>query len=104
MANFPSMVASLVSPVEKLVDHILMLTESEERDLTASDPRPKPAVHFDHQVTLYINANNKLTCKNGRIIKKKCNDFVRYLTCKSNTGFRFHCMTCLVNKDVAKMC
>ena len=68
MVSFLWRVASLVAPVEKLVVRILRLTESEERGLTASDPRPKPAVHFDHQLTLYINANNKLTCKKGRIL------------------------------------
>ena len=65
MVSFPSRVASLVSPVEKLVVHILRLPESEERGLTASDPRPTQAVHFDRQVILYINVNTKVTCKNG---------------------------------------
>ena len=68
MVSFPSRVASLVSPVEKLVVHILRLPENEERGLTASDPRPKPAVRFDRQVILYINVNTKLTSINGRII------------------------------------
>ena len=67
MVSFLWRVASLVAPVEKLVVRILRLTESEERGLTALDPQPKPAVHFDRQVILYININTKLTCKNGRI-------------------------------------
>ena len=67
MVSFPLRMASLVSPIEKLVVHILRLPESEERGLTALDPQPKPAVHFDRQVILYINVNTKLTCKNGRI-------------------------------------
>ena len=68
MVYLPWRMASLVSLVEKLVVHILKLTESEEQGPTALDPLPKPAVHFDRQVILYINVNTKLTCKNGRII------------------------------------